>query len=106
MGKRTVAYRVLVGKSENRNHLENLSLNARIILKWHLSRRYPYFDVVVRLAWSNDPKSYVDGIIATGRASYARQVKGDDPDKKGYPGSPSWGLYVGLTTSPYKKHIC
>ena len=28
---------------------------------------------------------------ATGRASHARQVKGDDPDKKGYPGPPGWG---------------
>jgi len=25
---------------------------------------------------------------ATGRVSHARQVKGDDPDKKGYPGPP------------------
>jgi hypothetical protein len=24
------------------------------------------------------------------RASHARQVKGDDPDKKGYPGPPGW----------------
>jgi hypothetical protein len=39
---------------------------------------------------------------ATGRASHARQVKGDDPDKKGYPGSPGWGLGVRLT-SPCKK---
>jgi len=35
---------------------------------------------------------------ATGRASHASQVKGDDPDKKGYPGPPRWGLSVGLTT--------
>jgi len=27
---------------------------------------------------------------ATGRASYATQVKGDDPDEKGYPGPPDW----------------
>jgi hypothetical protein len=33
---------------------------------------------------------------ATGRASHARQVKGDDPDKKGYPGPPGWGFGVGL----------
>jgi len=40
---------------------------------------------------------------ATGRASHARQVKGDDdPDKKGYPGPPGWGFGVGLTT-PYSK---
>jgi hypothetical protein len=40
---------------------------------------------------------------ATGRASHARQVKGDDPDKKGYPGPPDWGLGVRLTTPPRKK---
>jgi len=42
---------------------------------------------------------------ATGRASHARQVKGDDPDEKGYPGPPGWGLDMRLTTSPCKKKI-
>jgi hypothetical protein len=41
---------------------------------------------------------------ATVRASHARQVKGDDPDKKGYPGPPGWGLGVRLTT-PLRKKI-
>jgi hypothetical protein len=36
-------------------------------------------------------------------SSHARQVKGDDPDKKGYPGPPGWGLGVRLTTPPRKK---
>ena len=54
-------------------------------------RRYPYFDVTVWLAWSNDPESYAGGSVATGRASHARQVKGDDPDKKGYHDPPAWG---------------
>jgi hypothetical protein len=40
---------------------------------------------------------------ATARASHARQVKGDDPDKKGYPGPQGWGLGVRLTTPPVKK---
>jgi hypothetical protein len=40
---------------------------------------------------------------ATGRASHARRVKGDDPDKNGYPGPPGWGFSVGLTTPPRKK---
>jgi hypothetical protein len=35
----------------------------------------------------------------------ARQVKGDDPDKKGYPGPPRWGFGVGLTTPHIKKLI-
>jgi hypothetical protein len=43
-------------------------------------RRYLYFDVVVGLAWSNDPESYAGGSVATGRVSYAGQVKGDDPE--------------------------
>jgi hypothetical protein len=29
--------------------------------------------------------------------------KGDDPDKKGYPGPPGWGFGVGLTTPHSKK---
>jgi len=42
---------------------------------------------------------------ATGRASHARQVKGDDPGKKGYPGPPVWGLCVGLTTPHHKNNL-
>jgi hypothetical protein len=42
---------------------------------------------------------------ATGRASHARQVKGDDPDKKGYPGPPGWRVGVGLTTPHSNKVI-
>jgi hypothetical protein len=33
---------------------------------------------------------------ATGRASHARQVKGNDPDKKVYTGPPGWRFGVGL----------
>jgi len=40
---------------------------------------------------------------ATSRASHARQVKSDDPDKKGYPGPPGWGLGTGLTTLSCKN---
>jgi hypothetical protein len=43
---------------------------------------------------------------ATGRASNARQVKGDDPDKQGYSGPPGWGFGVGLTTSHCEKTYC
>jgi hypothetical protein len=42
---------------------------------------------------------------ATGRASHARQVKGDDADKKGYLGPQGWGFGVGLTTPNSKKLI-
>jgi len=40
---------------------------------------------------------------ATGSASHAIQVKGDDPDKKGYHGPTGWGFSVGLTTPHSKK---
>jgi hypothetical protein len=42
---------------------------------------------------------------ATGRVSHTRQVKGDDPDKKGYPGPPGWEFSVGLTIPHSKKLI-
>ena len=42
---------------------------------------------------------------ATGRVSHVRQVKGDDPDKKRYPGPPVWGFDVGLTTPTSKKKL-
>ena len=47
------------------------------------------------------PRAMLVVAYATGRAS---QVKGDDPDKKGYSGPPSWGLGVRLTTPPHKKN--
>ena len=47
---------------------------------------------MLELVWSRDPESYVGGGVATGRASHARQVKGDDSEEKGYPGPPGWGL--------------
>jgi hypothetical protein len=39
-------------------------------------------------------------------ASRARRVKGDDPDQKGYPGPPGWGLGMRLITSSRKKYVC
>jgi hypothetical protein len=44
------------------------------------------------------PRAMLAVAYATGRASHARQVKGDGPDKKGYPGPPGWGFGVELTT--------
>ena len=55
------------------------------------------------LEWSNDAQNYAGGSVATGRASHARQVKGDDPDKRGHPGPPGWGMGVGPTTPSFKN---
>ena len=41
--------------------------------------------------------------LTTGRASHARQVKGDGPYYKGYRGSPGWGFGMGLTSTLIKK---
>jgi hypothetical protein len=50
------------------------------------------------------PRAMLAVAYATGRASHASQVKGDEPDKKGYPGPPGWGFGVGLTT-PHSKNL-
>jgi hypothetical protein len=50
------------------------------------------------------PRAMLEVAYATGRASHARQVKGDDPYKKGYPGPPGLGFGVGLTT-PQSKNL-
>ena len=49
------------------------------------------------------PRALLPVAYATGRAFNTRQVKGDDPDKKRYPVSPSWELGIRLTTSLLKK---
>jgi hypothetical protein len=51
------------------------------------------------------PRAMLAAAYATGRASHTRQVKGDDPDKKGYPGPAGWAFGVGLTTPHSKKLI-
>jgi len=63
---------------------------------------YPCFDVVVGPVWSHDPDSYAGCTAATARTSSARQVKGDDSDAKGYPGTPGWGFGVGFQTHPVR----
>jgi hypothetical protein len=50
------------------------------------------------------PRAMLAVAYATGRASHARQVKGDDPDEKGYPGPPGCGFGVGLTTHTVKAY--
>jgi hypothetical protein len=53
---------------------------------------------VVGLEWSKDPEGNPGGSVATGRVSNVRQVKGDDPQEKGYSGPPGWGMGVGPIT--------
>ena len=60
---------------------------------------------MVGLALYNDPESNAGRSAATARASHARQVKGDDPDKKIYPGPPSWGFGMKLKTYPIKNIV-
>jgi len=55
-------------------------IEIQLTVSWSTLHSYSYFDVVVGLAWPNDPESYASSGIATGRASHARYVKGDDPD--------------------------
>jgi hypothetical protein len=50
------------------------------------------------------PRALLAVAYATARAFHVRRVKGNDPDKKGYPGPPGWGLGVRLTTPPRKKY--
>jgi hypothetical protein len=66
-------------------------------------RRYPYFDVVVGLVRSFDPEICAGCSEGTCTPFHASQVKGDDPDKKGYPGSPGWGWDVRLISSSHKN---
>jgi hypothetical protein len=51
------------------------------------------------------PRATLAVAYATGRAFHARQVKGDDPDKKGYHGRPGWELGVRLIVRKTKKKI-
>jgi hypothetical protein len=74
-------------------------LRARPIHPHQISLLY----VGVGLMWSYDRKRYAGGSVATGRISSAGQVKGDDQDKKRYPGFSGWGFGVGLTTPTHKK---
>jgi hypothetical protein len=66
---------------------------------------YPYFDIVIGFAWSNDSESYAGGNVATSMAAHVGQVKGDDPDKKECPSFLCWVLDVGLTTPNHKTYV-
>jgi hypothetical protein len=52
-----------------------------------------------------DTESYAGSSVATGRATHARQVEGDDRDRKGYPVTPGWGLGMRLITPTHKNKL-
>jgi len=56
------------------------SVQNLIVCNLEPSQRCLHFEVAGGLEWSNDPESYAGGSIATGRASLAGKVKGDDSD--------------------------
>jgi hypothetical protein len=60
-----------------------------------------------RLAWCNDPESYAGGSLATGGATFARQVKGEHPGKERFTGPPGWGLgrWASTSSPDKKKHM-
>jgi len=64
------------------------------------SQQCLYFDVVLGLVWSNDPKNYAGGSVAQSRGSHAGQVKGDNPHDKRHPDPLGCGLGVRVAASP------
>jgi hypothetical protein len=50
---------------------------------WQKLLRCTVFNGPMGLVSSKDPESNTGGSVATGRASHAGQVEGDDPDEKG-----------------------
>ena len=53
------------------------------ILALSTHQRDPFFDVLVKVVWTSDYGSCTGGNVAFGGTFNVRQVKGDDPDKKG-----------------------
>jgi len=50
--------------------------------------------------------SECNGVGILSLVTQARQVKGDDPDKKEQPGPPGWGLGVGVMTPTLENNLC
>jgi hypothetical protein len=67
-----------------------------------LSRRHHCFKIVVGLVWSNDQEICAGSSITIGRACHAKQVKGDDPNKKGHSGPPGGGSVWSCQPTPLK----
>jgi hypothetical protein len=65
-------------RSGNDKETGEASFSVAVAIMLH--QRYPYLEVVVGLAWSNDPARCASGSVTSDTASHAGQVKGDDPD--------------------------
>ena len=50
------------------------------------------------------PRAMLAVAYATGGASHARQFKGDNPDKKGYPGLPGWRTVTGRNSQARQSY--
>jgi len=73
--------------------------------------QHPHPEDIPTLMWWRglrghvNPRAMLMVAYATGRASHARQVKGDDPVEKGHLGPPGLGLGVGVTTPHHKNNL-
>ena len=74
---------IILSRSLAHSSCDTLYINYQLLCtEYYLfpSRMCLHFEVVGGLELSNDPESYAGGSVATGRASLAGKVKGDDPD--------------------------
>jgi hypothetical protein len=60
---------------------------------------------VRKLACTTNLGSYAGSSLASGSATHVGQILSEVPDKDRCPGSPSWRLGVGLTSSPCKTQL-
>jgi len=60
---------------------------------------------VAGLGWSNGREGNAGCSVATGTASRVRQVKGEDPDKKGIHRSLRLGVGRGADNPNHKKYV-
>jgi hypothetical protein len=51
--------------------MTHLNIKYVILDNLYPRQKYPYFNVVAGLVWSEDPESYAGGSIATGRGYLA-----------------------------------
>ena len=73
-------------------YVRDIILTVYITFLKYLQVEEGIFCRVRRLAWCNDPESYADVCVVTGRVTLAGQVKGELPDQKRCTGPPGWEL--------------